>query len=292
MSRRSLLKSIGAAGAAVAAGTRTAFARTRKVAASDAVGMLYDATKCIGCKTCMVACKEANGLPPETQHALWEAPVDLSGKTKNVIKLYKTAGESSYMKAQCMHCIDPACISVCMLGAFHKGKYGVVEYDPKKCIGCRYCQVACPFDIPKFEWTSALPKLVKCEMCKHRLAKGQEPACTDVCPTKAVIFGKRADLLVEAKKRLREHPDRYVPKVYGETDAGGTQVLYLAALPFEKLGLPDTGSEPLPAATETVQHAVYKGFIAPVAMYGLLGAVLFRNRRSKPAENQGEEVQS
>lgn len=290
--RRSLLKQIGAAGAAVAMGTRSAFARSfvRKTAPADAVAMLYDATQCIGCKTCMVACNEANGLKPETTNALWQNPSDLSPQTKNVIKLYRTATATSYMKAQCMHCVDPACVSVCMLGAFHKGKYGVVEYDASKCIGCRYCQVACPYNVPKFEWASALPKLVKCEFCKERLAAGKEPACTEVCPTKAVKFGKRSALLAEAKERIRQNPDKYVPKVYGENDAGGTQVLYLSAVPFENLGLPDTGDEPLPAATVTVQRAIYRGFIAPIALYALLGGVLFRNRK-KAQQQATKEVE-
>jgi formate dehydrogenase beta subunit len=290
ITRRSLLKTIGAAGAAVGATAGRVFGLgyDRIAPQSDAVGMLYDATKCIGCKTCVVACKEANKMPAETTNGLWENPADLSWRTKNVIKLYNTAETTSFMKAQCMHCVDPACMSVCMLGAFHKGKWGVVEYNADKCIGCRYCQVACPFNIPKFEWTKATPKIVKCELCKDRLAEGKEPACTEVCPTKAVIFGKRADLLKEAKRRIREHPDRYVHKVYGETDAGGTQVLYLAAVPFEKIGLPNAGDEPLPAATVTVQRAVYRGFVAPVALYAILGGVLFRNRK-KNAE-QGPEV--
>jgi len=287
LTRRSLLKSFTATTAAVAtAGSKSAFARARKSPADDAVGMLYDATKCIGCKTCVVACKKANGMPDETPNGLWEAPVDLSGKTKNVIKLCRDGELTSYVKAQCMHCVDPACVSVCMMGALHKAAYGVVEYDVNKCIGCRYCQVACPFEVPKFEWTKAVPKIVKCEMCKHRLKEGKEPACTEVCPTKAVIFGKRSALLADAKERIKQNPEKYVPKVYGETDAGGTQVLYLSALPFEKLGLRTMGDEPIPAATETVQHAVYKGFIAPIALYALLGGVMFRNRVNKVAKSE------
>jgi hypothetical protein len=150
--------------------------------------------------------------------------------------------------------------------------------------------MACPFGVPKFEWENAFtPKIVKCELCRHRLAEGREPACTDVCPREAVIYGKRADLLQEAHRRLEANPDRYVPRVYGETDAGGTQVLYLSHVDFDKIGLPDYGPQPVPATQRTLQHSIYQGFIAPLALYGALAAVLIRNRRRHGAADAGEE---
>jgi Fe-S-cluster-containing dehydrogenase component len=209
----------------------------------------------------------------------YQAPVDLSARAKNVIKLYREGERSAFMKAQCMHCVDPACTGACMLGALKKREKGIVSYDASLCIGCRYCQMACPFGVPKFEWAKVAPKIVKCELCRHRLAEGKLPACVEVCPRGAVVYGTRADLLAEAKRRLAAHPDRYVPKVYGEHDGGGTQVLYLAAVPFEKLGLPELGPEPVPTVARTVQHGIYKGFVAPVALYAALAAVLVRNRR-------------
>jgi ferredoxin len=172
-----------------------------------------------------------------------------------------------------------------MLGALKKREKGIVSYDPSLCIGCRYCQMACPFGVPKFEWAKAAPKIVKCELCRHRLVKGQLPACVEVCPRKAVIYGTRAELLEEAHRRLAEHPDRYVPKVYGEHDGGGTQVLYLAHVDFAKLGLPDLGTEPVAKTQRAIQHGIYKGFVAPVALYALLGAVMLRNR-ARPAEGE------
>jgi ferredoxin len=176
-----------------------------------------------------------------------------------------------------------------MLGALKKREFGVVTYDVGKCIGCRYCQMACPFNVPKFEWAKAAPRIVKCELCKERLAEGRQPACTEVCPRQAVIFGRRADLLAEAHRRLQARPGVYVPKVYGETDAGGTQVLYVSHVPFEKLGFPQLGDAALPAAQQTVQHGIYRGFAAPVALYALLGAVAFRNRRPQAAEKKEEK---
>jgi Fe-S-cluster-containing dehydrogenase component len=252
--------------------------------------MLYDATLCIGCKACVVACREANQMPVESSTGLWDDPGDLSGSTRNLISLYRDGNESSFFKSQCMHCIDPACVSACMLGALHKTKWGVVAYDKDACVGCRYCQIACPFNVPKFQWASATPQIVKCELCRHRLAEGKEPGCTTVCPTKAVIFGKRSELLAEAHRRLQANPERYVPKVYGEHDAGGTAVLYLSAVPFEKLGLPAIGEQAAPALSETVQHGVYKGFMAPAALYAVLAGVMLRNRRRGGHGEEEEEA--
>jgi len=268
--------------------------------------MLYDTTLCIGCKACVVACREANNLEPDTGlDGLHQAPLDLNGRTKNVIKLYKEGQHVSYFKAQCLHCVDPACVNACMLHSLQKDPVtGVVGYDPKYCVGCRYCQMACPFGVPKFEFEKASPKIVKCELCRHRVPpgaamtpvdglshfeRGQGPACCEVCPRGAVVYGKRTELLAEARKRLAENPDRYVKKIYGETDAGGTQVLYLSHVAFEKLGLPDVG-ESVPAYMRRVHHTLYQGFVAPVALYAALGFVMMRNRRGKPVDEGGKEA--
>jgi Fe-S-cluster-containing dehydrogenase component len=251
---------------------------------TDAVALLYDATLCIGCKTCMVACNEANNLPPDTTAspgALYHKPIDLSANAKTVIKLSSTAGARSFVKVQCMHCVDAACASACMLGALQKGEFGAVTYDADLCVGCRYCEVACPFNVPKFEWTKAAPKIVKCELCKERLAAHREPACTEVCPRNAVIFGPRSKLLEEAHRRIAANPGGYQTKVYGETEAGGTQALYLSAVPFEQLGFPALGPEPAPRFARLIQHGVYRGFVAPVALYGALAFVMWKNRSTE-----------
>jgi len=285
--RRSFFKSIAAA-AAVSVIPTAAIARAKKTAPADAVGLLYDATLCIGCKACVVACKDANNMPPDTTgygSGLYDAPDSLNQYTKNVIQLYKDGGETSYAKKQCMHCIDPACVGACMLGALQKGKFGVVSYDVSKCVGCRYCETVCPFNVPKFEWAKKAPKIVKCELCKDRLAEGKEPACTEVCPRKAVIFGRYTDLLDEAHRRLNANPTKYVQKVYGEHDLGGTQVLYVSHVDFEKLGFRFQQSESVPHLQQSVTHGVYKGFAGPVALYALLGAVVFRNRGKSEKES-------
>lgn len=290
LNRRDALKVLATAGAATGLAPAAGHARPRRAAPEDAVGMLYDATRCVGCKACMVACKEANGLGYDQPDARWDSPVDLTANTKTVIKLYDSGGEDSFMKAQCMHCVDPACVSACMLGSLQKRDFGVVTWDSTKCVGCRYCQVACPFNVPRFEWDSAAPKIVKCEMCVHRLREGLEPACTDACPREAIIFGRYDDLLRDAKQRIADSPDRYQPKVYGEKDGGGTQVLYLAGagVGFSQLGLPDLGEDSPAALPEAVQHFIYKGFVAPVALYAALATVMWRNRRAD--ENEEKEA--
>jgi Fe-S-cluster-containing dehydrogenase component len=280
ITRRTALKvALAAAAASVA---KPAAASVPRPVPADAVGLLYDTTKCIGCKACMVACREANGLEPDTSWSggLYQAPLDLNAKTKTVIKLYDDGVKSSFMKAQCMHCVDPACASACMLGAYKKREHGIVTYDVNYCIGCRYCEVACPYGVPKFEWSKATPRMVKCELCNHRLAQGKEPACSEVCPRKAVIFGKREDLLREARSRLAQNPGTYIQKIYGEKDGGGTQCLYISHVPFEHIGLPTLTEESTPTLQRTIQHSIYRGFAAPVALYGVLGFVMLRNRKS------------
>ena len=288
--RREFFRNIAAATTLTAIPT-AALAREKRKAPADAVGLLYDATKCIGCKACVVKCKEVNNLPPDTDGyggGLYDAPESLNGSTKNVIQLYKASDEQSYVKKQCMHCIDPACVGACMLGALQKGKFGIVSYNVSKCVGCRYCEAVCPFNVPKFQWSSITPRIVKCELCKDRLAEGKEPGCTEVCPRKAVIFGSYNDLLDEAHRRLKENPNLYVQKVYGENELGGTQCLYLSHVEFEKLGFRFDQSESVPHLQQSVSHGIYKGFAGPVALYALLGAVMFRNRK----KNSGEEKES
>jgi Fe-S-cluster-containing dehydrogenase component len=295
LSRRSILKGIAAAGGTAATQAMPAHAaRERREAPEDARGMLYDTTLCIGCKACVRACKEANDLPADTRTEgmqIYDAPTDLNDYTKNIIKLYKEGDRRSYVKRQCMHCIDPACVGACMIGALGKREYGIVTWDPDRCIGCRYCQMACPFNIPKFEWTDTNPYIVKCEYCKDREGdKKWVPACCEVCPRQAVIEGTYAELLSEAKRRLEENPDRYYPKIYGEKDLGGTQVLYLSHVPFEKLGFRFSDEEPVPELQQTIQHGIYQGFIAPAALYMLLGGVIWRNKRKGAAASEEESA--
>ncbi len=288
--RRTLFKTIAGAAGVAAVGAGPADARERKRPPADALAMLYDTTLCIGCKACVRACKEANDLPADTRTPgmeQYDAPSDLNDYTKNIIKLYQGEGQRSYVKQQCMHCVDPACVGACMIGALRKGEFGVVSWDKDRCIGCRYCQMACPFNVPKFEWSDRDPDIVKCEFCRQRAGDKQYvPACCEVCPRSAVIYGTRDELLLEAKRRLAESPQRYVPKIYGETDLGGTQVLYLSHVPFDKLGFRFDHEEPVPELQQTIQHGVYQGFVAPAALYAILGVVMWRNKRQGAVEDE------
>ncbi len=240
--------------------------------AADDFGMLYDATKCIGCNACTNGCRTWNQTAPELDPSgLYDMPKELSADTWTLIQLYKEGDEFSFVKRQCMHCIDPACVSACPVHALLKTDDGPVTYDPKRCIGCRYCMVACPFHVPRFEWDEVIPVITKCTLCKDRLAAGLGTACAEACPTGALTWGRRADLLAEAHRRLDENPGRYVDHVYGEHEVGGTSVLYLSAVPFEKLGLPKLKDEPPPRLSEGMGSVVLPSLIlgVPVVLAGI-----------------------
>lgn len=300
-SRRDFLKLAGLAGASLMAAPAVAMAGHPVAAANDEeLGMLYDATKCVGCKACMSACKRVNGDYGSLSYEqakfdpdkLWDAPQDLTGSTRTLIKLVKdTPKEWSYVKYSCMHCQKPSCVSVCPVAAMVKDKItGIVDYKKDACIGCRYCQVACAFNIPKFQWEKAIPQIVKCDLCKNTNLKQKGiSACAEVCPTGAILFGKRKELLAEAKKRLADHPKQYVNHIYGEHELGGTNHLYLAALQFKKLGLPELKNDAPAEFSEKIQHTIYKGFIAPVALYGTLCFIAIRNM--KKGNNHTEDKQ-
>ena len=193
-----------------------------------AFAMLIDLTRCKGCKACVYACKEINDLPPENDDQL-----------KDVTWSVVQEQQGLHVRRQCMHCLDPACASVCPVSALEKTPEGPVTYDADKCIGCRYCMVACPFGVPKYQWGEALPKVQKCIFCaEKRLAKGQMPACASACPSGATKFGQRDALIREARGRIRTDPEHYVDHIYGLEEAGGTSFLYLSCVPFGTLGFP------------------------------------------------------
>lgn len=304
ISRRRALQSLMTGSAVTASGatgltalTGVAKAQEPSTAVEETVGMLYDATRCVGCQSCVVACAEANKLQPDVRvDSLHYTARDLNSFTKNIIKLYRPAGaaEWSYVKQQCMHCVDPSCAAGCPFKALHKdAKTGAVLWDSKKCIGCRYCEISCPYHVPKFQWEGANPKIVKCELCKDRLAQGLQPACTSVCPVHAVTFGTRKELLAEAANRIKENPGRYYEnRIYGESEGGGTQVLYLSHVPFEKLGLPKLDSESVPHKYLKWQERLYSYLVFPVAAYACIAGVVRKNWKDHEKEAAEEETRT
>jgi formate dehydrogenase iron-sulfur subunit len=191
--------------------------------------LLVDLNRCAGCGSCALACREINGLPAD-------APDDRLSAERWTF-LDRQHGLT--IKRQCMHCLDPACASVCPVGALHKSEGGPVVYDEKLCMGCRYCMIACPFGVPRYEWDSNAPRVRKCILCwEQRVSQGESPACASVCPSGALRFGDRDELISEARGRIRQHPKAYVDHVYGLHEAGGTSVLYLSPVPFAAIGFP------------------------------------------------------
>jgi Fe-S-cluster-containing dehydrogenase component len=315
-SRRRFLKA-ATAGTAATACAGAAEARGNKTISPDAVGLLYDGTLCIGCRACMSACKEVNQMPPELTplkgengrvEAVWDAPLDLSGRTLNVIRAYRDGVADvkdretdgfCFSKMSCYHCVDPSCVSACPVKAMQKDPVtGIVSHNPDACIGCRYCVAACPFGVPRFTYDLAIPHISKCQLCRHRTAEGKYAACAEVCPTGATLFGPVSELKKEIARRrslkpgtMAEFPRgrigsrdihvrpvaQYVDHVYGEHEIGGTQVLHLSAVPFDKLGKPRLPDVAPASVSESMQHALYHFLIAPLAFLGGLVWITKRN---------------
>jgi Fe-S-cluster-containing dehydrogenase component len=184
-----------------------------------------------------------------------------------------------------MHCDHPACVSACIVGAFSKNENGSVTWDTDKCIGCRYCMVACPFQIPSFEYEKALnPMIMKCDLCFDRTKEGKLPACVDICPVEALTYGPRNDLIKLARERIKKYPERYVNHIYGEKEVGGTSWLYLAGQDFKKLGFPGLNANPAPGVSESIQHGIFAYFVPPASLYALLAGIMWLSKKRKENE--------
>lgn len=254
---------------------------------------LIDMTRCTACRGCQVACKQWNQLKAEDTKFFegegYQNPPTMSEFTFTRIKFrdYQRHGhnEFAFYKEMCMHCNDPACVSVCPVGAFRKTPEGPVIYDAKKCIGCRFCMVACPFGVPKYQWSKTFPYVVKCTGCYSRIKEGMLPACAKACPS-AIEYGKRADMIAEAKRRLATRPDKYFNRIYGLDEAGGTSVLYLSEVPFMELGFKEVTRRPLPSYTWAALRLVPGVFLTMGGSLAFISWLMHRKDRLRREEEE------
>jgi formate dehydrogenase iron-sulfur subunit len=288
ITRRSFFRMAG-----VTAGAGLALdAQARTGAADDDLlpGVLVDTTRCVGCRACEAACAEANDLPsPPEGDQVMQQPRDTSTTAFTVVnRTDAPGGGDRFGKKQCMHCLAPACASACPVRALNKLPTGPVTYDASKCMGCRYCMVACPFDVPKYEYEALAPRVRKCSFCAPRQQQGLPPACAEVCPSGALTFGRRHELLEEAKRRIYSEPDKFVHRVYGEHEAGGTSFLYISDVPFEKLTL--AAGVPEKAYPELVAGALGAPPLVMTLWPPLLmGLYAFSKRREEVEQQESDE---
>jgi len=286
--RRTFFKTVAALGTAtVIADTPSATAGPKNVLSPKRRGVLVDTTACVGCRNCEWACKTAHDLPTPAldtykDRSVFASPRRPATGALTVVNEYpnpRTPDLPYDVKVQCMHCDRPACLSACIVGAFSKKENGAVVWDGDMCIGCRYCMVACPFQVPAFEYDKAIqPEVRKCDFCVTRQEKGELPACVEICPVEALTFGTRDDLVRVAHQRIQRDPQRYVDHVFGETEVGGTSWLYLAGRQFSELQFPKVGTSPAPGTTEAIQHGIFAYFVPPVALYALLGTIMWLSK--------------
>ncbi|HAX95468.1 MAG TPA: 4Fe-4S ferredoxin [Prolixibacteraceae bacterium] len=285
INRRNFFKTVGVAGLTLTGleslGSPAEAAREND---TEFYGFLYDSTICIGCRACEKACAKAHGFPePED-----DAEVGVVRKTsitqRSVINKYETSQGEMLVRHACMHCNEPACASACLTQAMYKTKEGPVIWRADKCMGCRYCMISCPFDVPKFDFQSSNPIIQKCDMCFDRVQNGEIPVCAETCGD-ALFFGTRRELIAEAHRRISESPDSYIPQIFGEKTAGGTSSLYLSPVPFDEVGLnTKVSNESYPAKTKGFLYSVPSVFILlPSLLLGMHEAT--KSKQPKNHEN-------
>ena len=292
MDRRTFLKT-AALGASLTALGSTKVKSAEKTLSEDRIGVLVDTAECIGCRHCEWACRVAHNIPTDGLESYSNRDVfnqfrRTAGNSLTVVNEFKNEKNPLlpvHVKNQCMHCEHPACVSACIVGAFKKLEDGSVVWDGKKCIGCRYCMVACQFEIPTYDYDRSIdPQIHKCDFCFERRKNGQLPACVNICPTGALTFGKRSEILKIAKDRIKRKPDVYIKHIYGEYELGGTSWIYIASKNFDELKMPSFGNNPAPGISESIQHGIFAYFVPPVTLYALLGLIMWITKRGKTGE--------
>jgi Fe-S-cluster-containing dehydrogenase component len=285
LDRRGFMKTLGIAGVTLAIGKKLQ-AEPKENESVEFYGILYDSARCVGCQSCEASCAEAHGFPASTDELVAGTDRKTSEQRRTVINAYSTSKGEVYRKTQCFHCNEPACGAACLTQAMHKTHEGAVIWRGNKCMGCRYCMVSCPFDIPKFEYHSSNPKIEKCDMCYDRQLEGKLPVCVENCPAEALIFGPRRELISEARKRIHENPGMYYDHIYGEHEAGGTGYLQLSPVPFEELGLNvKIQKSSYPELSKGFLYAVPSIFVLwPAVLLGIHEAT--KNNQTKDEENE------
>jgi formate dehydrogenase iron-sulfur subunit len=283
MDRRGFLKTSLVVGTTALTGNNLCAQEDRKP--EEFVGILVDTTRCIGCRACEVACSEEHDLfvPDVLNDGALEAHRDTSDKQWMVVNKYETEKGDIFVKKQCMHCYQAACAIGCPTEAMKQTITGPVIWKGNKCIGCRFCMISCPFDVPKFEYHDWNPKIQKCTMCFERLEAGKKPACVKACPTDTLMFGTRVQNLEVARHRIYSHPDQYVHRIYGEHEVGGTGYIYLSAVPFDQIGFrTDLGNTPYPEYTKEFLYTV------PMVLFGVPAFLLGLNALAGDHKPDGE----
>lgn len=283
----------GALGAALGAGTAGAGTVQQFPGYAGRYGLLHDTTLCVGCRSCEAACNEVNDLPPvETplnDMSIFDHQRRVTDTALTVVNRYDepdSLQSTVFRKQQCMHCNEPCCATVCPVGAFEKTPEGPVLYHPDLCMGCRYCIMACPYNALAYEYGDPLtPRVMRCTMCYQRIKDGLVPGCAEACPTGAITFGRREDLIEVARDRLRKAPERYINHIFGENEFGGTSWMVLAGVPFSSLGLEDGVTyEPLPAIATSYLSVV--PLVITIYPGLLLGLYSFNKRRQAVADRE------
>jgi formate dehydrogenase iron-sulfur subunit len=298
ISRRDFLKTVGVGGAAATAAWllegSVGPVYASEGGAASAWGMLIDLTRCTGCNSCALACKESNDLALPYPGAV---PDGLNSDTYTFVEEHWVTTETGdvkqrFVKRQCMHCLNAACVSACPAAAMHKGEGGAVIYRSSRCLGCRYCEAACPFSVPRVNWDNGItPVINKCWLCYDRVREEGEPACAGACPTGALHFGRREELLLDAHAKIATNPDRYIDHIFGESEVGGTAMLYLSDVPFEQLGF--RTDLPTTAPPEQTEKIVTKlPFVLTGMTAFLTGAAVYTHRKPAELASEGKERQS
>jgi formate dehydrogenase iron-sulfur subunit len=300
MQRRTFLGLLGAGGLSAVLGKGAQAAGAKHFEGHpDSCGVLFDATRCIGCRRCEAGCNKVNNLPappePFDDLSVLDKKRRTHAWTYTVVNRYDNipgAPGPVFRKNQCQHCLEPACASACFVNAFTKTPQGGVTWDGSVCVGCRYCMIACPFDIPAFEYDQVVaPRIMKCTMCNPQITSGvlKVPGCVGACPVEALVYGKRADLINVARARISAFPGRYLNQIYGEHEMGGTSWLYLAGVPFRTIGMrEDLGITPAPELTSGALAAV--PLVAGLWPVLLVGIYAVNKRKEQVADQERKEA--